>query len=177
MFNLLPDSLKSQIVTEYKIRRFLVILVFILLLQATLLIFVFPSWIISESKLQDSQTRVSELEKTKIINDPVSVKPIIKSINNELSVIDKSLEYPKIVPILNAVLSKKTSTIKVRQFTYSSNSSSTAQVSIKGISVTRESLVDFKKSLDSLGIFKSVDLPISNYAKDRDIDFSMNITY
>lgn len=177
MFNLLPESLKADIKSEYRVRRFLVIMLFTLCLQIVFVIFLFPSWLISSSKIEDSKGRVAQLEKSKILSNTNTVRPIIRSINTELTSIDKSLEYPTLIPIINNILSKKTLSIKIIQFSYLANSSSTATINIRGVSANREDLVQFKKSLDGLGMFRSVNLPISNYAKDRDIDFGMDIIY
>lgn len=177
MFNLLPESIRSDIKNEYKTRRLFVVLLFVISLQITLVIFVFPSWINLNSKISDSKNRVNQLDNSKILNTSTDVKPIIKNINTELGIIDKSLDYPKLLPILDSILEQKSSSIKVSQFSYVSNSTSTAIINIKGVSATRESLVEFKRSLDGLKKFKGVNLPISNYAKDRDIEFSMDVIY
>ncbi|MFZ2522989.1 MAG: hypothetical protein WAW92_01225 [Minisyncoccia bacterium] len=175
MFNLLPDSLKSDVKKEYNLRRLIVALFFVFSLEVTFVVFIFPSWIISNIKLDDNKARVEEIDKNKDDSDSNMVRPIIKSINNELGIIDKSLDYVEVSPVFNAILDKKTNSIKITQFSYTSTGSTTATATLRGISATRESLVNFKKNLDTIDSLKSVDLPISNYAKDRDIDFAMNI--
>ena len=101
---------------------------------------------------------------------------MVKSINQKLNVIDSSFDYLKITPIINTILSNKTKLIYINSLAYTSNSSTTVTFSINGISGTRESLVSFKKDLDKTALFKNIDLPISNLAKDKDIDFSMIMT-
>jgi hypothetical protein len=177
MFNLLPESIRSDIKNEYKTRRLLLVLLFIVSLQVTQIIFVFPSWINLNSKIIDSKNRVAQLNSSKILNASTDIKPVITNINNELNLIDKSLEYPKLLPILGGVLSQKSSYVKINQFSYMSTGTSTATINIKGVSATRESLVEFKKSLDDLKMFKVINLPISNYARDKDIEFSMDLIY
>ncbi len=175
MFNLLQDSLKSEVKKEYYLRRLIVALFFVLSMEVTFIVFIFPSWILSNIKQDDNKTRVTEIDISKDDSDSSAVRPLIRLLNNEFSMIDKSLDYIEILPMLNEILDKKNSSIKITQFSYVSTGSTTATLSIRGTSLTRDSLVKFKSSMDSIEIFKSVDLPISNFAKDKDIDFSMNI--
>lgn len=176
MFNLLPDSLKENITKEYKERRWVVILLFVIFIQASFIIFTMPSWVVSNSKQNDLADDVKALDSSSMLSTANSLKPIIKSINTELGIIDKNLKYQEFVPVLDAVISKKLSSIKITDVSYVSNSSSTAILVIQGVSSTRDALVNFKDNLASLKIFKNIDLPISNYTKDKNIDFSMTIT-
>jgi hypothetical protein len=70
----------------------------------------------------------------------------------------------------------KTNSIKINQFSFSPNSTSTETINLQGVSATRDSLVNFKKSLDESGLFKSIDLPVSNFTKDKNISFNMTLT-
>lgn len=176
MFNLLPESLKQDIAKEYKLRRLAVILFFTLSIQISFLIFLFPSWVVSEYKERALNIRVSQIDEIKNLSNSTSTKPIIKSVNNELSIIDKSLDYPKILPYLNLILSKKNTPVKIQQFSYVSTDGSNARVVVRGVSATRESLVGFKSEIDNSKLFHSTDLPISNYAKDKNIDFDLTLT-
>jgi len=100
----------------------------------------------------------------------------IKSLNSQLSIMDKALSYPEIIPYLDAVLSKRSKTINISGISYAVSDSKNAVLTIDGTSGTREALVSFVKNLQALGMFKTVDLPISNLAKDKDLTFSIKIT-
>ena len=176
MFNLLPESLKDNIRSNYKIRRFIVVLVFILFLQVTFIVFILPSWLTSFYRENDAIFRTEKMGQSELASSASSTINMVKSINQKLNVIDSSLDYLKITPIINTILSNKTKLIYINSLAYTSNSSTTVTFSINGISGTRESLVSFKKDLDKTALFKNIDLPISNLAKDKDIDFSMIMT-
>ncbi len=176
MFNLLKDSLKAKIKTEYNLRRVIVGLVFILFLQVIFLIFLFPSWLISVYKENDYVSRTEETKHSELSTNTQPIVSNITSINTKLKSINSGLIYPAVEPLLRAVVVNKSASIHVGRFSYTSSGPTTSDVTLSGVSATRESLVDFVKSLQSSGLFKSVDLPISNLAKDKDIDFSINIT-
>jgi hypothetical protein len=50
-------------------------------------------------------------------------------------------------------------------------------LAISGTSNTRESIIDFNKVLNKIGIFEKIDLPVSNIIKDKKSDFTMVLKY
>ncbi len=175
MFNLLPDSLKGEIIKEYKLRLFIVSLFFVVFIELSFIVLLFPSLVISYYREKDVELRVETLEKSSGVTNANSIKPVIKSLNSDLNTIDKTLQYSEAIPIIDIVLTEKTKLVQITDISYISLSSSTATIVVQGVSLTRDALVNFKKSLEVSNNFKNIDLPISNLAKDRDIKFSMTM--
>src|SRR3989344_943069 len=113
MFNLLPKNLKEKIKTEYKLRKITVILIFIICLQLSFLIFLTPSWLISFYKEKEVTSQSEEIKKHLSDSSLSEVIVTIRGINTKLNIINSVLKYPKIVPFINTILSKKTSSIKL----------------------------------------------------------------
>ncbi len=176
MFNLLPDSFKEDLRKEYKLRRYIIILLFISFVQLSSLVFLFPSWATSSYKEEAITAEVEKMNQADNVSNSNSIRSSIRSLNKDLSLFDSYLKYTKAMPFFDVILSKKTSSIRITNMTYSSVSTSTATINLQGFSSTRDSLVNFKKNLDDSKAFINVDLPISNYAKDKDINFSMSLT-
>ncbi len=175
MFNLLPENLRVNIKKEYFVRKVVLSLVFVIFLQTVFLIFIFPSWLISSYKEKEVVSRGEEMNKYLSSLNVASTTSNIRMINQKLAVIDGALSYPEMVPIIKNILSKRTSAIKIVDVVYISDGEKSASVSIKGKSETRESLLSFVKSLQDTNLFKSVDLPISNLTKDKNLSFSIEI--
>lgn len=175
MFNLLPDNLKERIKKEYKLRLIIVIVVFFILAELTFLVFLLPSWLNSYYKQKEYSGRINEVSNVLSNQDISSTTAYIKSTNNILTVINDSLDYPKLSPIVLDILSKKKPNIKLSGIFYSVNTGNTGTLSINGLASNREALVSFSESLREIEYFKKVDLPISNLAKDKNIDFSISI--
>jgi hypothetical protein len=174
MFNLLPRELKDAIIKEYKLRRLTLLLVFAICVEASFLIFLFPTWLVSSYREREVTARADEMRSE---FDPTASPQTgaVKAINAKLNIIDSALEYPKLLPFVDLVISKKTSAISIDEFTYDSTASSTAHMSVQGVSETREALVAFQKRLADSNAFASVDLPISNLAKDKNIEFTIEL--
>lgn len=173
MFNLLPESLKQQIKSEYNYRKVSLILIFIIAIQVSFLIFLFPSWIISRIREESLSAEIKKVNEVNLSSDANKIKDKIKIINNEVNLLNTTLGDQKISYFIDYVLSKKTPQIRLHSFVYSSGK--TITLTISGLSETRDSLVTFVENLRSDDKFKSVDLPVSNLAKNKNIDFSVNI--
>lgn len=176
MFNLLPDNLKSNIRAEYKLHKFILILTFVIFIQVSFLIFLFPSWLISLYREKEVTAQIEEINQSPVAINANSISSIIKSTNTKLKVINTTLEYPRLVPFIETIIAKKSENIHLVGIMFVNNGKSTGTFSLEGLSSTREALVSFVKNLESSGVFKKVDLPVSNLAKDKDIKFSMSLT-
>jgi len=67
--------------------------------------------------------------------------------------------------------------VKLTQFTFQEgDEEKLANVAVAGIASTRVSLSEFRDDVESHPLFESVELPISNLVKDRDITFSMIVS-
>ncbi len=175
MFNLLPESIKDVIRKEYRLRLFIIILSFIVAVQISFLVFLFPSWLISSYKENDFLVRSDEANRAIVSLDIASTTESIRLLNEKTVLLDSLLEYPKVIPLINTLISLKTSSIRFNSINYVSEGKNNASLSIEGISDRRDSLVSFSDSLRNDPIFKEVDLPISNLAKDRNIEFNITV--
>lgn len=151
-------------------------LVFVLFIQLSFLVFLIPTWVSSFYREKEAIGNSEQMNVFLSTLNISSTTSFVKSVNLKLGIISNSLEYSSVIPVIDEVLSKKTSSISLRGFNYLTTGTSTATLNIAGTGSTRESLVSFVKSLEGVSFFKGVDLPISNLAKDKNIEFSINIT-
>lgn len=176
MFNLLPDNLRKIIVKEYSLRRAIVILFFIIFIQISFMVFLMPTWLISTYKEEDVVLRGADMNGRLSNLNIASTTDDIKSLNNKVSVIQTYLDYPGFNKYLTFILSKQTKSILIKNIAYSNADSKSVTISVDGTAATREVLRNFVKSLQTSESFKSVDIPISNYAKEKDLVFTIKIT-
>jgi hypothetical protein len=174
MFNLLPKDIRDQVKKEYFLRELIVISLFVSFILTTFLIFNIPTWLNSYYKEKEVLINIDKVNESIDIS-LVGTNELIKLLNGRLKVIDGFLSYPKFVPFVKDILSKKTSSISLKEITFSSSTTTKANITIGGVAKTRESLLSFVKNLQDLKRFSKVDLPISNFTKDKDLNFSINI--
>jgi hypothetical protein len=176
MFNALPEDLKKEIKKEYRLHRTLVTLFAVFFLQICFLIAIFPTWANSYFKEKGLATQIEDMNNSQSYQDADAVYSIIESTNLKLRVINVNLASPKVVPIVKQIISSRTSGISLSKLSFVATGGNTAVVSIEGVSKTRESLISYVSVLEKSKIFKTVDLPISNLADEKNIDFTINLT-
>lgn len=175
MFNLLPNNLKEKVRSEYYLRLFVVIFVSVFLIQIFFLIFLSPTWFVSLNKEQEIVLQSEKANTSSLDQKVETTNKQIKSINKKLEIINSRLEYPRAIPVIDDILSRKTESITIKELMYETSDKKSGKVTLKGTSDTRDSLVSFVKDLEESDILEQVDLPISNLTKDKNIEFSLVI--
>ncbi len=102
----------------------------------------------------------------------------IEDLKNKVSLIEKNKNEKFIVSekIIDQILAKKMSDIKITQISYEADPIKGKKININGVAPSRERLLLFRQALESSKVFTKVDLPISNFIKGSDIQFSLNLT-
>ncbi len=176
MFNVLPDILKKEIAAEYRFRLITTVCFFVLCIQIAIVVLLLPPWMFTFYKEKDAQGQISFLQQSPDSQNAEALKNVISSTNHKINIIHTTLVYPEIVPLLNNVLLYKNEKVRINNFHYTTDGAGKVSVVVGGIATTRESLVSFVKKLQDSGMYSSVDLPVSNLAKDKDIEFRMTLS-
>jgi len=177
MINLIPNQEKKRKVKDFYFR--LVVVCFFVLGFCFLVAFVsiLPSYFLS-SVNKNLVNKKLEMQK----NEPVPLidqnsLATIEGLNKKLSLIEKAEKNKYFVSqkIINEIILKKTSDIKIEQIFYENSISGGKKISIRGVSPSRERLLLFRRALEDDATFKKVDLPISNFVKGSNIEFSLTL--
>lgn len=170
MFNLLLPSDKVALYREYMFRVVIVALGAFLLVVAIGIVFLFPSYIwlrINERAILEKRT---DTLKSSVSEEALST---IEEASAALATLStkKQVSYRELI---EGLVAKRGSGIKLDGLEYAFEAGK-LHLHISGVSRDRESLVAFSKAIGKDPAYMSVDVPISNFVKDRDIDFSLNI--
>lgn len=181
MINILPYKEKKLLNKEYQKRFLIVLLNFITLISVVATLLLFPSYFLSKlkEKLVEDKIEIFNKENFDIAND--SVDKITNDINSKLEILDKAkLPYQVNDKVLGNILSSRTNGITMLAVLFNKkagvnvkNNSDT--VEIRGIAVNRDSLRNFKTTLDNNPDFSEVNLPISDFLEKSDLPFTILI--
>ncbi len=176
MFNVLPNNLKKLIVNEYHLRVVIGFCICFICIMLCTVVFLLPSWLLGSIKQKTMADRVAMLEQAPTTGHTTTVSRTITSTNILLHSINTSFAYPPAKPLLDAILSGRGTGIRLSEFSYSVDDATHSSLVLQGVSNTRNALVSYVKSLQNSGLFTSVDLPVSDLAKDTDITFTLNLS-
>jgi len=172
MFNLLPKEQRKEIYTEYRFRMFILIFIFLIVTGIVAVFLLVPALFLSNSEYNELLKNLDELKKeTPELENYQNLQVMVEKTNNKLKVLQSGKEQTPLL-IWGKVTADKPAGVKIDSFSYSKNNEKTAVV-ISGKSSVRESLISFAKKLEAQETFENVNLPVSDLARERNLDFSI----
>lgn len=176
--NLLSKEEQQHVRKEYKRRRLILIELVFLAFLVVSIVELFPLYTHSNLISKEADRRSSAIGQT----DESRVQNVDKAfgdIRQKTRRITPSDKRFLITNILPKILDLKTADVRVENISFSEQVTDKNKVShiigISGVAATREALLAFGNSLRREAFIKEVDLPVSNFAKERDLEFSLSI--
>lgn len=177
MINLIPKEERKKITIDFYSR------IAILFFLTTGLVFILAAVVIVPSYFFSSlKNSIADIKLNTQKEEPVSLPDqqslaIIKDLNHKLEVIEssKNNKFSVSKNVVNAILSKRIFDIKITNISYNNDATKGKTINIQGNAPSRGILLLFRKELEDSADFKQVDLPISNFVKESDIQFSLSL--
>ncbi len=171
MIKFLPEKNKKEIKIEYFSRVVVLVLIFLVFLGVFGVFSLFPGYIISYYR----DISIAEQSKSAQLNKvDVSVQEkTVKTTNELISFLTQLEDKKPSVPMFN-ILAKVNSYIRITQISYTKDKDGFKFI-VKGTAKTREGLITFIRDLKADKNLSGVSLPVSDFVKSSDIDFSLNI--
>ncbi len=177
MINLLPIEEKKEAKKDFYYRFTVLSFVMLIFLIVISIIAILPSYFISlEKKISINQKL--EVQKNEIMPEiDQKAQVIIKNLDEKLSLLEKARKNKYIFSqnVVNEIILKKGSGIKINRIFFENDSLEGRKVNINGVAQDREKLLLFRRALEDDILFKYVDLPISNFVKGSNIEFNLNL--
>ncbi|PIT96845.1 hypothetical protein COT82_00965 [Candidatus Campbellbacteria bacterium CG10_big_fil_rev_8_21_14_0_10_35_52] len=175
MRNLLPQEDKEIIYKEYRMRIAIVSLLFLFFTILIAIVSVMPSYFISESKKRAVE-KYSEVVKKSITEKENSVSnDILFTTKEKLKLLAFDKEHPLLKNIFEIIISDKPDGVTINGLSYNKLSNNKVVI-VVGKADKRENLLMFKKLLERETLFTEIFLPVSDFALDRDIEFTIKIS-
>lgn len=175
MFHLLPEKEKKVLKREYLFRLIFVILCFVGASLVVASVFLLPSYLLSNRKLADLNEQNSQIKQDIQKKTDPNLAKFLSSLKGNLAALKiTNTTGSSSVPI-KEITDKKTSGITLNQFFINYNDSGSSII-VSGNAKTRDYLTTFYHDIQSIPDFSKVDLPISDFAADKNIDFTMTLT-
>ncbi len=175
-YTLLPTEERRALRREYRLRISITLLLFLSCGVVLGIAALLPSYLHTYGTEREALQRQQELLRSRRESGADQIeKAVVQSqalAEKLLSDADKAIYSD----ILQKIISRRAKDILLGSFAVTSLGTTTSEIVLQGTAATRESLLAFKKSLESESIFSSIELPLSDLAKSRNIAFSMKVT-
>lgn len=173
MFNLLPQEQKKKIRQNY-LRRFAIVTIISgILLTIIFCVALIPAYVASSQKVFSAQERKQIIENSISSSDKGILQAQLTELKTDVEILQK--KNISTVGLVQQIIINKGPGISISGFMLTTGSTGEKRFVVEGIADSREKLKQFQANVLAMK-FKKVDLPISSFAKDKDIAFTMTIT-
>ncbi len=177
MFNLLPEKEKKELFREYRLRRGILWLSVAFLLGVLFCIFLIPSFLISSSKGDEVERRIESVRQSTIFEETDVLNQRLTTASLKIKTFENFSISPPIHDVFEKVTEMRGSDIRIRGLQYrKSEDPRAAMILVAGVARDRNSLRDFVKELEQHENFARVNLPVASFAREQNLDFSLEIT-
>jgi len=174
MLNLLPKDSKDKVRGEY-LRRFSVILLIGLsFIDVFLLVAIFPSYILLNSKKEIAEEASVALANSSNAKDRNIVLSNIKDLDERLKIVEM-VPGEKPTDYIGKALELQTKGVSILNISYTKKDQEKKEITLEGIAHSRAGLIEFSKKVKSSDWASYSDIPISNLANDKNIRFFVTL--
>lgn len=175
MINLIPPIVRKSIITEYWVRVFSIWFFIVAVVATAAVLLSLPVYVLVSSQVNVYEQ--SALEATQRVNEyDLSAGALVRA-NVMAQKVFELRGVEKFSTIVTSVEALQGSDIVIEGFNFARTDNTLAPVEVSGRAATRQALADFREALLAQESVSDVILPISNLAKDRDIDFSLSVVF
>lgn len=172
--NLLPMERRHLLVREYYFRLIIVVIGLGILLLGASAMLLLPTYVYLTGSAQEKSTELSHITATLASADEVSLSARLTALSNDAKAIIALSKQPSISAAVRAALSTAHAGIALSGFSYKPDTK-TATLLLTGTAKTRDALRAYQLALQNMPGATSATLPVSVYAKDTDIPFTITL--
>lgn len=175
--NLLPYDRWRALSREYVVRLLVVLVMLTIVYVIIAGVLLLPTYVFLSQSAQSKEARIASLETSLTTADEVALSARLASLSANAARLVTLAQAPSLSTILRAVLEVSRPGIKLHGFTYTPAVGGTKGIlTVSGTSLTRDALRNYQLALQSSPTVTGAELPVSAYAKDTDISFTITLT-
>jgi len=171
MFNILTPEQKKKIHREYLARVAVIVLAFVAMLEVLVVILFIPIYKISKDNIETLKNELQTLNPRQFEESEKKFHENIDSAKTNIQALAE-IAVNRTSEIIEKIIAARSGGIRINSIQFINGKK---EVVVKGVSGNRDGIVLFEKNLNSGSNFKKVEVPISNFARGKDINFSIKI--
>lgn len=175
MLHLLTEEHRKKVVTEYKKRIVIVLLLGLSVVSVLGALFFSPTFFLSHGKYSTVLTEKKALDSELAIKEEEGSSESIKNVILSIEALRMFEKVTNPSVILDNIVRGKPNGVQIRGLVFTPGEATAMTVDLVGRADTRKSLVQFDQKLKANPVFDQVIIPLGNFAKEKNIDFSIKI--
>lgn len=172
MLNLLPKDQKKKIIREYRTRFLIVAFSLLLAGEVIFLILLIPPYLTAKSRLYSLNSQSASIKAQNITTETDQLGAEVQKTSNYLDTFVSTTTPIGVAKAIKNIVDMRGSSVRISGLTYGVQNSN-QQIVVRGTADTRQALLDFVNKLKAQPGVISADLPVSDFAQSKNIDFSV----
>ncbi len=175
--NLLPSDRLSAFSRGYLLRVVVVATVLLTTLALAAAALLIPTYVYLTGSEGAKEKQLSNVESTLVPAEDAALSSRLTLLANNASTLVALSKVPSVSSILRATLAVSRAGVTLSGFSYTpATEKKVATLTISGSAATREALRNYQLALQDAPFARAAALPVSAYAKDSDIAFTITVT-
>lgn len=175
--NLLPPERQSALSREYLLRLSVVVAALITTLTFTAALLLIPTYIFLGQSASAKATRLASIESILSSSDEKTLSAQLATLSSDAAMLIELGNVPSVSAVLRAALAVSHPGIALSGLAYTPAEAKTpGTLAITGAATTRDALRTYQLAIQSAPFAAAANLPVSAYAKDTDIAFTITVT-
>ncbi len=175
--NLLPFERQRILARDYYVRLGVVVVVFMIGITFAAGVLLVPTYVFLIGSSNAKEMRLANLKSTLASGDEAALSNRLTALSSDITTLTTLSNAPAASAIMRTLLSISRPGIKISSFVYAAAAEDApGTVAISGTAATRDALRNYQLALQSTPSITSADLPISAFAKDSSIPFTITVT-
>lgn len=136
-----------------------------------------PTYVFLIGSAQAKESRLADIKSTLSSADEVALSTRLKALSDDAAALTALATNKSASSVMRAALAVPRSGVTLSGLTYTpAAGKNLGMLALSGTAVTRDALRSYQLALQSASFVRSADLPVSAYAKDTDISFTITLT-
>ncbi len=174
--NLLPIERQEAVTRNYKLRLTTVAIVLSVLLVATTAVLLLPLYVYLTKTASAKEARLAAIESSLAEANDASLSARLNTLTSDTSTLRALGAASSTAYTIRDVLTLPHPGISITTISYSPTNITQAKMILSGTASTRDALHDYELTLTQSNLFTVVSLPVSAFAQDTKINFTLTLT-
>lgn len=175
--NLLPQERQRALSREYFLRLSVVVLVAITTLIAVAGLLLLPSYVLLIQEVATKEARLASIESTRSSGDEKTFSARLAGLSSDVAVLSALAGAPSGSTVIRNMLTISRPGITLSSFVFTpAAGKNPGTLGISGTAATRNALRAYQLALQSDPFATAANLPVSAYASDANIAFTITMT-
>ncbi len=175
--NLLPPERRRVLFREYLLRLAVVATALFTILVVVAGALLIPTYVFLSGSAESKKTRLASIESSLSSIDEESLSARLTALSQNAMTLIELADAPSASKMIRDILSIPRPGISVTGFSYSpKNEKTPATLLVSGNALTRDALRGYQLAVQDSSLVRSATLPVSVYAKDANLPFTISVT-